>query len=100
MTRADFDWAVAEATRKKKQNFAAVEFLTVDEGLCVQMMHLGAYDDEPASVARMDAFLAQNSYVNDFSAARMHHEIYLRDARKAAKDKWKTVIRHPVRKRM
>ena len=98
VTRADFDWAVAEATRKKKQDFSAVEFLTVDEGLCVQMMHLGAYDDEPASVARMDAFLAQNNCVNDFSAARMHHEIYLSDPRKTPPEKRKTVLRHPVRK--
>ena len=98
VTRADFDWAVAEATRKKKQDFSCVEFLTVDEGLCVQMMHVGAYDDEPASVARMDAFLAQNSCVNDFSAARMHHEIYLSDPRKTPPEKRKTVLRHPVRK--
>lgn len=98
VTRADFDWAVAEATRKKKQDFSAIEFLTVDEGLCVQMMHLGAYDDEPASVARMDAFLAQNGCVNDFSAARMHHEIYLSDPRKTPPEKRKTVLRHPVRK--
>lgn len=98
VSRADFDWAVAEATRKKKQDFSAVEFLTVDEGLCVQMMHLGAYDDEPASVARMDAFLAQNNCVNDFSAARMHHEIYLSDPRKTPPEKRKTVLRHPVRK--
>ena len=96
--RADFDWAVAEATRKKKQDFSAVEFLTVDEGLCVQMMHLGAYDDEPASVAHMDAFLAQNGCANDFSAERMHHEIYLSDPRKTPPEKRKTVLRHPVRK--
>ena len=96
--RADFDWAVAEATRKKKQDFSAVEFLTVDEGFCVQMLHVGAYDDEPASVARMDAFLAENNCVNDFSAARMHHEIYLSDPRKTPPEKRKTVLRHPVRK--
>lgn len=98
VSRADFDWAVAEASRKKKQDFSAVEFLTVDEGLCVQMMHLGAYDDEPASVARMDAFLAQNGCANDFSAERMHHEIYLSDPRKTPPEKRKTVLRHPVRK--
>lgn len=98
VTRADFDWAVAEATRKKKQDFSAVEFLTVDEGLCVQMLHIGAYDDEPASVARMDAFLAQNGCANDFSAERMHHEIYLSDPRKTPPEKRKTVLRHPVRK--
>lgn len=98
VSRTDFDWAVAEATRKKKQDFSAVEFLTVDEGLCVQMMHLGAYDDEPASVACMDAFLAQNGCANDFSAERMHHEIYLSDPRKTPPEKRKTVLRHPVRK--
>ena len=98
VTRADFDWAVAEATRKKKQDFSAVEFLTVDEGLCVQMLHIGAYDDEPASVARMDAFLAQNNCVNDFSAERMHHEIYLSDPRKTLPEKRKTVLRHPAKR--
>ena len=98
VSRADFDWAIAEASRKKKQDFSAVEFLTVDEGLCVQMMHLGAYDDEPASVARMDAFLAQNGCANDFSAERMHHEIYLSDPRKTPPEKRKTVLRHPVKK--
>ena len=98
VTRDDFAWAVDEAERKKKQDFSSVEFLTVDEGLCVQMMHVGPFDDEPESVARMDAYLAENGYVNDFSETRMHHEIYLSDVRKAAPEKWKTVIRHPVRK--
>ena len=98
VTRADFDWAVAEATRKKKLDFSSVEFLTVDEGLCVQMLHVGAYDDEPASVARMDEFLAQNNCVNDFSAERMHHEIYLSDPRKTSPEKRKTVLRHPVKR--
>ena len=98
VTRDDFDWAVDEAERKKKQDFSSVEFLTVDEGLCVQMLHVGPFDNEPESVARMDAYLAENGYVNDFSETRMHHEIYLSDVRKAAPEKWKTVIRHPVRK--
>ena len=98
VTRADFDWAVAEATRKKKLDCSAAEFLTIDEGECVQVMHLGAFDDEPATVALMDEYLAANGYENDFSNTRLHHEIYLSDARKVAPDKWKTVIRHPVRK--
>lgn len=98
ITRADFDWAVQEATRKKKLNCSATEFLTVDEGLCVQIMHIGPYDDEPATVQIMDDYLKANGYVNDISADRMHHEIYLSDARKTAPDKWKTVIRHPIRK--
>ena len=99
VAKNDFDWAVAEAARKKKQDFSAVEFLPVDEGLCVQIMHIGPYDDEPASVALMDAFLAENGYESDFSPSRLHHEIYLSDARKVAPEKRKTVIRHPIRKR-
>ena len=98
ITKADFDWAVQEASRKKKLDCSAAEFLTVDEGLCVQIMHIGPYDDEPATVQIMDDYLKANGYVNDISADRMHHEIYLSDARKTAPEKWKTVIRHPIRK--
>lgn len=97
VTKADFEWAVEEATKKKKQDFSSVEYMTVDEGLCVQIMHIGAFDDEPASVAIMDAYLAENSYENDFSDTRRHHEIYLSDARRVPPEKWKTVIRHPIR---
>lgn len=98
VTREDLDWACEAAAKKKKLDCSAAEFLTVGEGLCVQMMHLGPYDDEPASVARMDEYLAENGWENDFSDARQHHEIYLTDARKVAPDKRKTVIRHPIRK--
>ena len=94
----DFKWAVAEAEKKKKQDFSAVEFMTIEEGLCVQMMHIGPFDDEPASVALMDSYIAEQGYENDFSSSRLHHEIYLSDARKVAPEKWKTVIRHPIRK--
>lgn len=94
----DFKWAVAEAEKKKKQDFSAVEFMTIEEGLCVQMMHIGPFDDEPASVALMDNYIAEQGYENDFSSSRLHHEIYLSDARKVAPEKWKTVIRHPIRK--
>ena len=99
VTKADFDWAVAEATRKKKLDCSMAEFLTIDEGECVQIMHLGSFDDESATVAIMDAYLEANGYANDFSATRLHHEIYLSDARKVAPEKWKTVIRHPIKKR-
>ncbi|MBQ1877673.1 MAG: GyrI-like domain-containing protein [Erysipelotrichaceae bacterium] len=95
---ADFQWAVEEATRKKKQDFSKVEFLTLTEGLCVQCLHIGPYDDEPATVALMDQYLKDNGYVNDLSDERRHHEIYLTDARKTAPEKMKTVIRHPIRK--
>ena len=97
--KEDFDWAVAEASRKKKLDCSGAEFLTVDEGLCVQMMHLGPFDDEPASIALMDAYLAENGYENDLSARRLHHEIYLSDARKVPPERWKTVLRHPIRRK-
>ena len=95
VTKADFEWAIEEATRKKKMDFSKVEFLEIEEGLCVQCMHSGSYDDEPATVAAMDKFIADNGYENDISDTRRHHEIYLSDARKVAPDKLKTVIRHP-----
>lgn len=98
VTKADLDWAVKTATHKKKLNCSSAEFFTVEEGMCVQIMHIGAYDDEPATVAIMDTFLEKNGYVNDFSAVRLHHEIYLSDARKVAQEKMKTVIRHPIKK--
>ena len=100
VTKADFDWAIEEATRKKKMDFSKVEFLTLEEGLCVQCMHSGSYDDEPATVAAMDKFIADNGYENDISDTRRHHEIYLSDARKVAPEKLKTVIRHPIRKKL
>lgn len=98
VTEADFDWAVETASRKKKLDCSAARFLTVEEGLCVQILHVGPFDDEPRSVALMDEYIEQNGYKNDFSAERMHHEIYLSDARKVAPEKWRTVIRHPIRK--
>ena len=99
VTKADFEWAIEEATRKKKMDFSKVEFLEIEEGLCVQCMHSGSYDDEPATVAAMDKFIADNGYENDISDTRRHHEIYLSDARKVAPEKLKTVIRHPIRKK-
>ena len=99
ITKNDFDWAKEVATQKKKIDCSKAEFLTIKEGLCVQMMHHGSYDDEPATVAIMDKYLEDNGYVNDFSDTRLHHEIYLSDARKVAPDKLKTVIRHPIRKK-
>ena len=98
VTEKDLEWAVRTASEKKKMDCSAAEFFTVEEGLCVQMMHLGAFDDEPRSVALMDAYIREQGYENDFSQSRLHHEIYLSDARKVAPEKWKTVIRHPIRK--
>ena len=98
VTRADFDWAVDEATKKKKTDFSKVEYMTYDEGLCVQCMHFGSYDDEPKTVALMHEYMEQLGYVPDITDRRLHHEIYLSDARKVIPEKLKTVIRHPVRK--
>ncbi len=92
VTEDDFRWAVDEATEKKKQDFSKVEFLIVEEGLCVQCMHIGSYDDEPATVAMMHEFMEQQGYELDISDKRLHHEIYLGDARKVAPEKLKTVI--------
>ena len=99
VTKVDFDWAVEEATRKKKTDFSKTEFWTYDEGLCVQCMHLGAYDDEPATVELMHHFMDEQGYVLDISDRRMHHEIYLSDARKATPEKLKTVVRHPIKRK-
>ena len=98
VTEKDFAWAVETAAKKKKLDCSAAEFLTVDEGLCVQILHEGPFDAEPATVALMDAYIREKGYGNDLSEARQHHEIYLSDARKVAPEKWRTVIRHPIRK--
>ncbi|MCI6487915.1 MAG: GyrI-like domain-containing protein [Clostridiales bacterium] len=97
VTKKDFDWAVEEAARKKKLDCSLAEFLTIEEGLCVQIMHIGPFDNEPSTVALMDQYIAENGYANDMNENRLHHEIYLSDARKAAPEKWKTIIRHPIR---
>ena len=98
VTQNDFEWAVETAARKKKLDCSSAEFMTIEEGLCVQIMHLGSYDTEPETVALMDAYLKENGYENDINEARLHHEIYLSDPRKAEPEKWKTVIRHPIKK--
>lgn len=98
VTEEEFRWAVKEAEQKKKIDCSAVEFLTVNEGLCVQIMHIGSYDSEPESVSKMEKFLAENGFENDFSENRLHHEIYLSDPRKTSPEKCKTVIRHPIKK--
>ncbi len=99
VTEDDFAWALSEAEKKKKQDFSKVEFLTIEEGLCIQMMHIGSFDEEARSILLMDQFLQENGYENDINKTRLHHEIYLSDARKTEPSKMKTVIRHPIRKR-
>ena len=95
--KEDVEWAIAEATKKKKADFSRVEFLTYDEGLCVQCMHIGSYDDEPATIDMMKAFAGTKGYQFAIDSARRHHEIYLSDPRKTAPEKLKTVIRYPIK---
>ncbi|MBM6808498.1 GyrI-like domain-containing protein [Faecalicoccus pleomorphus] len=97
VTKEDFDWAIQEATKKKKMDFSKVYFLNVNEGLCVQCMHIGSYDDEPDTVSAMHQFVKENGYTLDFNDHRWHHEIYLSDPRRCDVQKLKTVIRHPIR---
>lgn len=99
VTKADFDWAIAEATKKKKMDFSRVEFLSYHEGTCVQCMHIGSFDDEPATVAAMHEYAEQNGYVLNITPTRYHHEIYLSDPRKCEVGKQKTVVRHPIKKK-
>ena len=96
--KEDFDWAISEAKAKKKIDFSNVEFLTYNEGLCVQCMHIGSYDNEPETVRLMNEFAAKNGYALDITDKRFHHEIYLSDARRVASEKLKTVIRHPIKR--
>lgn len=98
VSKEDFEWAVNEAEQKKKMDCSKAEFLTIHEGLCVQIMHIGSYDDEPATIAIMDEYLEQQGYVNDLTDTRLHHEIYLSDARRVEPARLKTVIRHPIKK--
>ena len=97
VTKKDFEWAIKEATLKKKQDFSKVEFFTYDEGLCVQCMHIGPFDNEPKTVQLMHDFIEKNGYELDITDKRLHHEIYLSDARKISPDRLKTVIRHPIK---
>ena len=98
VTQKDFDWAKETAAAKKGLDCSRAELLTLEEGECVQIMHTGSYDDEPATIKLMDDFALTNGYALDFSATRLHHEIYLSDPRKTAPEKLKTVIRHPVKR--
>lgn len=100
VTKEDFAWAVEEAAKKKEMDCSIAEFLTIEEGLCVQVMHIGAFDEEPETVRKMDEFVQENGYENDFTDVRLHHEIYLSDPRKTAVEKCKTVIRHPLKRPM
>lgn len=97
VTKEEFNWAVWEADEKKQTDFSPAEFFTYHEGLCVQCMHVGSYDEEPATLRKMEDFLSECGYQPDFSGERLHHEIYLSDPRRTAPEKLKTVIRQPIK---
>lgn len=97
VTKEEFNWAVREAGEKKQTDFSRAEFFTYHEGLCVQCMHIGNYDEEPATLRKMDDFLSKSGYQPDFSGERLHHEIYLSDPRRTTPEKLKTIIRHPIK---
>ena len=99
ITRENFEWAVTTAEKKKGLDCSGAELITIEEGLCVQIMHIGSFDNEPETVKMMDDYIETQEYENDFCDTRLHHEIYLSDARRVAPEKWKTVIRHPIRKK-
>ncbi len=98
IAREDFEWAIKEATKKKKDDFSKVDFFTHSEGLCVQCMHIGPYDNEPITISRMNDYIEQNGYISDITDKRHHHEIYLSDPRKGDLSKLKTVIREPIKR--
>lgn len=98
VAKEDFNWAISEATKKKNKDFSKVEFFTYHEGLCVQCMHIGSYDNEPKTIALMNQYAKENDYEIDITDVRYHHEIYLSDPRRCNIERLKTVIRHPIRK--
>ena len=97
VTKEEFDWAVEEATKKKKEDFSKVEYFTYKEGMCIQCMHIGSYDEEPLTVEKMHAYMEEQGYELDITEKRMHHEIYLSDPRRTSEEKLKTVVRHPIK---
>ena len=99
VTKEVFEWAIEEMTRKKKEDFSKVEFFTYDEGLCVQCMHIGPYNDEPITVEAMHEYMIEQGYELDITDERFHHEVYISDVRKISPEKLKTVLRHPIKKK-
>lgn len=98
VTKKDFEWAIEEATKKKGIDYSKVEFLTYEEDLCAQSMHIGSYDNEPATINLMHKYMREKGYELDITDNRYHHEIYLSDPRRCNVNNLKTVIRHPIKK--
>jgi len=98
VTEDVFKWACKEVEKKKKLDTSKAEYIVFKEGLCVQCMHIGPFDNEPATIEKMETYITQNGYANDISETRHHHEIYLSDPRKCDINKMKTILRIPVKK--
>lgn len=99
ITKKDVDWAITTANAKKQKDHSKVYFYTLEEGLCVQCMHRGSFDDEPATLELIHSYIDNNDLLTDISETRRHHEIYLSDPRKCKAENIKTVLRIPVRKK-
>ena len=99
VTKDIFEWAIVEANRKKKIDTQKAQYLKIKEGLCVQILHTGKFDDEPKTIKSLEEFIIKNNFINDINSERRHHEIYLSDPRKVEQNKMKTIIRLPVRKK-
>ena len=99
ITKKDVDWAITTANAKKQKSHSQVYFFTLEEGLCVQCMHRGSFDDEPATLELIHSYIDNNDLLTDISETRRHHEIYLSDPRKCKAENIKTVLRIPVRKK-
>ncbi|MFR2534418.1 MAG: GyrI-like domain-containing protein [Clostridia bacterium] len=99
VTKEVFDWACKEASQKKNINVEKAKFIEMEEGLCVQCMHKGSYDEEPSTIQKIENYIKKQGLENAIGKQRRHHEIYLSDPRKAKVDNLKTVIRIPVKRR-
>ena len=95
-----FESAKQALSKKRPElDLSLSRLVSFTEGLCAQIMHTGSYDDEPATIGKLEQFITESGYSNDISENRKHHEIYLNDPRKTAPEKLKTVIRHPIVKK-
>jgi len=97
VTNAVFEWARGELLRKKGIDSSVAKLEKIDEGLCVQCMHIGPYDNEKRTLKKIDDYIEESGLTKDLSKTRLHHEIYFGDPRKTDPSKLKTVLRIPVK---
>ena len=90
--------SASDEKKKPEIDFSTTRFVAYTEGLCAQVMHVGPYDEEPATIELLENFILQEGYQNDIGDGRLHHEIYLGDPRRTKPENLRTVLRHPVKK--